>query len=330
MSQIPMAIQKPKKDTKGLIEQLKKNGVRFEWTTEEQAVEYLEKNNNYFKLTAYRKNFTKEPLAGFDCQQYIDLDFGHLRALAVYDMRLRYILMHMCADVEHALKVRLISAITNNPNEDGYAIVEEFRNSLPDYIQKELQNELKRVQTAPYGCDIYEKYDGQYPIWAFTEIISFGRLLDIYKFYCEKYHLMQELDFYYLLFHVRQLRNAVAHNHCIINDLRPIQFMRITKNGSQEPLLPRQCVSRALGQLSISKAQRSKRMKNARMCQVVTLLYAHKELVLSAPVKKHRYAELHELVDHEWTRHEEHFRNHELLCSNYAFFKKVIDAWCPA
>lgn len=330
MCEIPMTLQKPKKDTRGLVDQLKKNGVRFEWTTEAQAIEYLEKNNNYFKLTAYRKNFTKEPLAGFDCPQYINLDFGHLRALAVYDMRLRYVLMHMCADVEHALKVRLISAITENDNEDGYSIVEEFRQSLPENIQKELSNELKRVQDAPYACDIYQKYDGQYPIWAFAEIISFGRLLDIYKFYCEKYQLTQELDIYYLLFHVRQLRNAVAHNHCIINDLRPVPFMHTGKDGVPKPLRPRQCISLALSRLPISKQQRSKRMKNARMCQVVTLLYAHKELVLSEPVKKHRYAELHQLVDHDWTRHQEHFQKHELLCSNYAFFKKVIDAWCQA
>lgn len=329
MSQSSMRLQKPKLNTRGLIERLKSNGVKFEWTSEEKAIEYLEKNNNYFKLAAYRKNFIKEPLVGYKAPQYINLDFGHLRALAVADMRLRYIMMHMCADVEHALKVRLISEITENTSEDGYSIVDEYRNSLPEDILKQVENELSRTAVAPYCCDLFHKYNGQYPIWAFAEIVPFGRLLDIYKFYCEKYQLQQGLDLCYVLMEVRQLRNAVAHNNCIINDLRPIPFMKTKKNGSSQQLLPRTCVSQGLGKLDISKMQRKKRMTNARMCQVVTLLYAHKELVLSVKVKEHRYAELHELVDLELTKHKEHFMNNDLLLSNYSFFKKVVDAWCP-
>ena len=329
MSQIPMSQLKPKLDTLGLIERLKKNGVKFEWTTEEKAVEYLERNNNYFKLAAYRKNFTKEPLAGHAVPQYINLDFGQLRALAIADMRLRYIMMHMCADVEHALKVRLVSAITNNANEDGYSIVEEYRNSLPADIQQQVESELSRTATAPYCCDLYHKYDGQYPIWTFIEIVPFGRLLDIYKFYCQKYQLQQGLDTYYMLTEVRQLRNAVAHNNCIINDLRPIPFMRKKRDGSEQQITPRTCISQALGKLGFPRDQRIKRMTNARMCQIVTLLYAHNELVLSEPVKNHRYAELHGLVDKDLTKHKERFQGNELLLSNYTFFKKVVDAWCP-
>ena len=32
----------------------------------------------------------------------------------------------MCLDIEHFLKVKLITAVTNNPKEDGYELVKKF------------------------------------------------------------------------------------------------------------------------------------------------------------------------------------------------------------
>lgn len=34
--------------------------------------------------------------------------------------------MDMCLDIEHAIKVKLLNEITNNPEEDGYDIVRKF------------------------------------------------------------------------------------------------------------------------------------------------------------------------------------------------------------
>ena len=42
------------------IDKLKKNGVTFKYVSEDHAKEYLRKNNYYFKLTSYRKNFLKK------------------------------------------------------------------------------------------------------------------------------------------------------------------------------------------------------------------------------------------------------------------------------
>ncbi len=317
---------KPKLKTQELIEHLKGNGVMFALMSEADAFTYLEQNNNYFKLTAYRKNFKKEPLAGFEKDQYINLDFGHLRALAVIDMRLRYILMHMCADVEHALKVRLMRAITQNQREDGYDIVNDFEKSLDPNVLSSLKCEIERVDNAPYCCDILNKYNGKFPVWAYIEILPFGRLLDLYKFYFSKYLDKNEIDFYYVLTDVRQLRNAVAHNNCIINDLRPIEYIK--PNG--KPLRPKHCVMDELQKIGTTKSSRGKRMINPRMCQVVSLLYAHKELVLSIRTKKHRYEELHNLVDVEMVQQRDIFKHNDLLCSSYDFFKKVVDGWCRA
>lgn len=45
----------------GQIEHLKEKGVLFNIMDESTAKDYLEQHNNYFKLTAYRKNYDKHP-----------------------------------------------------------------------------------------------------------------------------------------------------------------------------------------------------------------------------------------------------------------------------
>ena len=52
-----MEIAKPKLSLDGQIEHLKEKGVLFNIMNEAEAKEYLAQHNNYFKLTAYRKNY---------------------------------------------------------------------------------------------------------------------------------------------------------------------------------------------------------------------------------------------------------------------------------
>ena len=94
---------KPILDTDGQIAHLQAKGVKFEKMSVEDAKQYLTKNNNYFKLRAYRKNFPKHPGGDFE-GQYIDLDFAMLKDLAIIDMRLRYVLIHLALDIEHFAK----------------------------------------------------------------------------------------------------------------------------------------------------------------------------------------------------------------------------------
>ena len=56
-----MEITKPILDLDGQVKHLKDKGVRFDIMDEDAAKEYLLEHNNYFKLTAYRKNYPKHP-----------------------------------------------------------------------------------------------------------------------------------------------------------------------------------------------------------------------------------------------------------------------------
>ena len=92
-----MTIKKPKLSLDEQIEHLKDKGILFNIMDESDAKKYLEQNNNYFKLTAYRKNYNKHP-DGKNKGKYINLEFAYLVDMAIIDMRLRYQIVHMALD----------------------------------------------------------------------------------------------------------------------------------------------------------------------------------------------------------------------------------------
>lgn len=108
-----------------LIQHMKSKGIKFHEVSEADAKEFLLKNNYYMKLASYRANYEKNDV-GKRIGEYKNLDFGYLQELSTIDMHLRYIVIEMCLDIEHAIKVKLISEVTNNTNEDGYEIVKKI------------------------------------------------------------------------------------------------------------------------------------------------------------------------------------------------------------
>ena len=108
-----------------LIEHMKQKGIKFVEMTEESARDFLSYNNYYMKLASYRCNYEK-CLSGKREGQYKNLDFAYLKELSTLDMYLRYIIIEMCLDIEHAIKVRILEDVTNNPDEDGYNVVRKF------------------------------------------------------------------------------------------------------------------------------------------------------------------------------------------------------------
>ncbi len=110
---------------------------------------------------------------------------------------------------------------------------------------------------------------------------------------------------------VRHLRNAAAHNNCIINDLK----------AKDRNYAPDRKMLRALS--SIRKDTRDKRLLNIRMLQVCTLLYAHKKLGSEAANKAASQL-LRELLN-RMTRHSDYYKTNTILLGNYCFFEKIVD-----
>lgn len=155
-----MAVTKPRLSLDGQVEHLKEKGVLFNIMDEEAAKDYLTQHNNYFKLTAYRKNYDKHP-DGENKGKYINLEFAYLVDLAVIDMQLRYRIVHMALDIEHHTKLQLLRKMEDF-NEDGYQIVQDYLDSLDEKQKKICDSEISRNKGNIYCDGFWISYDSGY------------------------------------------------------------------------------------------------------------------------------------------------------------------------
>ena len=299
-----------------LVNHLKDKGVSFTIVNEADAKKYLLQNNNYFKLASYRKNYDKYA-GGKNDGKYINLEFAYLKDIAIIDMRLRYILVQMALDIEHYIKVDLLNHITDDDHEDGYSIVEDYVASLNDSQKQRLDDELTRNIDSIYCGDIVSKYNNDWPVWAFLEVIPFGRLVSFYKFCANRFNDKDMINTYYQLLSCKDIRNAAAHSSCILNDLHQNTSLykpnyNILNAIYREQLFPKKYVK--------------KRMSNVRIQQIITMLYVHKEIVTSRGVHK-KTAELLNELKRRINEHCEYYNTNLIVYRTFEFVIKIVDRW---
>lgn len=200
--------EKPKLKIPEQIAHMKKSGITFTYTSESDAEKYLLEHTYYFKLKAYSKNYEQRKATSARKAQYICLDFAYLQDLARLDMYFREIIFKITVDIEHLLKVQLLSNSQRNDSDDGYKVVEDFL-----LKNDKIREKLNQHSTSSYNSALIQKYQACCPIWVFVEIISFGDLIKFYDFYISKYPIANNVSKY--LWSARILRNAAAHNSCI-------------------------------------------------------------------------------------------------------------------
>lgn len=308
-------MDKPKLTIQQQIEQLDARGVTFINNTREEAADSLSKTNNYFKLTSYRKNFEMDSHG-----KYLDLDFAYLKDLSKIDMHLRYCLLEMCLDVEHFAKAKLMAFIEQS-SEDGYAIVQEHMRSAvfapdrknPSLLVQPYDEIFKKAAQNEYCSDLYNKHKDEMPIWALIEIIQFGTFISLYKFIAEKHGRKDMISDYYIMLDISRIRNAAAHNNCILNDL--------TKNSS---LKPSYNILRALSYF-MKKDVYDGKLANTRIRQITSLLYFHHVLITSG-THEYQSERLHRVVDVMY-RNINFYKNNARMQSVFEYFKKLVDNW---
>lgn len=314
MAQIKGNVMKKLLSNEELILHMKEKGITFKCVSEEAAIDFLSNHNYYLKLASYRFSYPKygngHPRQG----EYQNLDFGYLQELSTIDMHLRYTIMEMCLDIEHAIKVQLIDEISKNPEEDGYNIVKLYLKK-EDSKFKIIQN-IRSHKSGEYCKDLIAKYDPYYPIWVLVELISFGDLLHVCNFYDEEYGTQVLLDNKFINT-IRDLRNASAHSNCLMNKMT--EEMECSKQ-------PDSRITSFVGQFDdISKNRRAKYMKRTFSYNIVTLLYVY-EHYMPDNVKKKRYSELSSFMHGRVVRHGEYFKGNGKITGVYDFLRDVVDS----
>lgn len=289
-------------------------GVQFNDFSKTKAIRYLEENNNYFKLRAFRKNYIK----GED-GKYLHLDFADLVDLAIIDNRLRVILLEMSISVEHFSKVHLLKVLQETET-SGTPVVVEYVNQLGSKPRKALKRDFNKNKNSLYCgnlCNKYIKSELYCPVWVFVEMVSFGQYLHFYEFCANRSQGKNQKELLrrlYLMRVVKDLRNACAHNNCIINDLRA----PLNKSPNQE-------IQQVVAKLGASKEVRERHLKRVALYQIITTLYTHKEIVISPGVHKNIALKLRDLND-RFYRDRDYSKN-DIIKSSFNLLSKTFDKW---
>lgn len=290
-----------------LIEHMISKGIIFNEISADEAKEYLKNNNYYMKLASYRTNYEKQTA---DCStkgQYINLDFAYLQELSIIDMRLRYIIMEMCLDLEHYIKLSLLNRIDSS-GDDGYQLIRKFVTKNEKILKK-----IYGHRSSEYCKGLIDKYYPYFPAWVFVELISFGDLTYLCDFYSKIYG--EEIVDNKFMNLIRDLRNASAHSNCLINRLQD-RIIGLPDKRIIDYIKNMKC--------SGNTAIRNNLSKNF-IYNFIVLIYVYDNIVNSEGVKGNRYNELKKLFNERMVRNKHYFEKNNLIKSQYNFLKKVVD-----
>lgn len=279
-----MENDKPRLSLDEQIQHLKGKGILFNIIDEGSAKQYLKYNNNYYKLTSFRKNYDRHP-GGENKGKYIRLEFTYLVDMSIIDMRLRYRIVEMALDIEHHMKLQLLRKMMSMMR----MVIKLSKIILIHWTIGIIKffSEINRNKRSIYCRDIIEKYEGNYPVWAFIEIVSFGELVGFYHYCAKRYSDKEMVDDYYRLLTCKKIRNGAAHSNSILNDLRPHTAEHHTNKEIIKELV---CIP------DMNSNFRKNKMSNARIQQIITLLYMHKKIVRSEGVALYESGELKKLM----------------------------------
>lgn len=305
--------ERPKLTTSEIINHMKKQGIRFEIASEQEAYTFLTQNTYYFKIKAYKKIYDVYTENSEKRGQYINLDFAYLRELSTIDAAFRKFIIKASLDIEHFLKVQLLRHFDGNEKEDGYNIVNKY---FERYGAKE---EIAQRNNSYVCSGLIEKYKDDFAIWNIVEVLTFKQFIDLYELYFREYPCKESMV--NMLMPIKFLRNAAAHNNCLLNRLKDFpEDGRITKE-----IQPNKKVMKFVSEIkSISALVRNSKLQNHVIHDFVTLIYVHERIVTSGKTKEHFHAELQELIE-RFFKHEEYFEKNQLIKSYWIFLKKVVD-----
>ena len=296
-------------DTSSQIEKMKQQGIRFELMSEDQASDFLSFNTYYFKIKSYAKNYEKDKDG-----KYRKLDFEYLREISVLDTHLRSTFLDLCLSIEHQLKVLLMRRITEDPKEDGYTIITDLFIKYP-WIKKEIS---KRHRSA--SSDLKIHYNDLMPIWVFLELCSYDWFIKLFEIYFEKADPKLLAKVSYLIYSSKFIRNACAHNNCLLNS------MRDTYTDGGNPFTPSKKLKSEVARITdLSKKSIETNLSNHVVHDIVATLLLFKRICTSNKMYENVMKDMDDLFSKRFLRHKDYFLDNSLLIGRYQFLMKIFD-----
>lgn len=300
------------------IEHMKSKGIKFIIENEKCALLNLQNNTYYFKLKAYAKLFDKYKNTD-KAGQYINLEFAYLRDLSIIDSLLRKKIFSIAIDIEHYLKVDLLNDV-NDSDEDGFEIINDFIDTNRKHFDREISS--KKYNKA--CSNLVQKYDNNFAIWNFIEIISFSDFYNLYKFFYSRntdFSLKKsgKGKYHYLFNPVRILRNAAAHSNCLINSLKIPYVSKDDFNYNYQ-------ISSFLAK-KLSRQTRNTQLSKPLIHDFCVLLYLYHNIAPKT-AQQYVFSDLRDFFNGRMIRNKSYYEKNSCICSAYEFTKTVIDYFC--
>ena len=295
------------------IADLKSKNVKFELFSEEDAKKFLQYNNYYFKLKSYARNYVKYSKKELE-NKYVNLDFAYLVELSTLDMYFRRLIVGLCLDIEHLLKTRFMRDVTNNDKEDGYNIVNYYINS--DYsLLTNLFSDKDKSATSEL-IQKFKENESRIPVWSLIETLSFGRFIELYSLYYGT-----DGGHYYTSYlgSIKFLRNAAAHNTCLLNSLRKPYSIKINKNMD---------IMDALTKSKKFQTSYRSKMENPVVHDFVVLLFVYYDITNTSANRSMRDKGMQRVKTffrETMLRNKSYFEKNDVLVENYSFLCQIVD-----
>lgn len=285
---------------------------------------FLYKNTYFFKLISYRKNFQETN------GKYKHLSFDTLIDMSNIDMRFRYILLHMCLDIEHVTKSALTNELVFTYKDDGYDFLNRYINDNPNSaaLRQKLLKQVKRTNEK-----LYNKHKESLPFWVVMECCEFSVLESILTFYIKEYpdSALSEMKYEYInkedqsneignaLSFVRNIRNKVAHNSVLLNEITSYSDNNIVLRR------PHLLVNKLLSKTNLSRNSKTSRLKNATLYDITVTFAVYDYLVTSESMKNHRYQDLMDLIERT-EKNKSLYKNNEELVATKKYFSSIVNS----
>ena len=284
-------------------------GITFNLKSEEEAAVFLAKHNYFFRLKQYA-DFGEKTKSG----KFINVDFGQLVELSTVDMFLRKLILKMTLDFEHYLKVKIINDSQENPADDGYSVVENFLET-----HNRVRHLIENLNNSSYfyNRQVFDKYKEKTSVWSIVEMLGFSDFIDFYAHYYQYFHLKCEYTPHFDS--VRRLRNAAAHNTCMISNLKPQSWFKSDIEINFELLG---------ANLEVGNGVISSCLKVPVLNDFAVMLSNYVKLISSPKIKEKTLEEMQEFFNGRMILHKDYFENVNEIKNAYHFAKDVLDYYC--
>ncbi len=339
------------------IEHLMAEGVQFNIMSIEEASDFLMNKTYYFKLKSYIKNYRRSNNGKFSNLEFaylVELSVldAHFRSKVLdlclsIEHQLKTMIMRSITENEQEDGFSIIQElfetdpqikddILRKTNSASFDLRSHYVDEIPVWVFLELcsytiiqelfetdpqikDDILRKTNSASF--DLRSHYVDEIPVWVFLELCSYSSLIKLFSLYYEKVDSKVCKNLIPLIYSSKYLRNAAAHNSCLLNSLR-IEYSYQGKPFRSSPK-----VVSTVRKLKVVSPKSIKRILHNRVIHdFIASLISFKEICKSSKMYSNVMADFEELFKIRFLEHSDYFSGDPLLTSKYAFVVKVFDS----